>query len=618
MKARWDMRKLGGVTLAALACGGGAVATGGALALLGTQRPWFPWLIVVGVQAPLCLLCGLAFQALDRRARQRQADQEKGRELRRAQAQAQLLDKAQDAIWVMDLDGYASYWNGSAERLYGWNVADVLHHDLKKCLGSLDHDAARVAREAVLKVGRWTGELSHQTKAGATVLVQSRWSLVLDGLGDPKSIVVFETDITSQKKLEGQFHRAQRLESIGALAGGIAHDLNNVLSPILMGVDLLQTRVRDELCQKMLRTMSASARRGADMAKQVLTFAHGQEGERMVLQLSHLIRELSASARQTFPPSIKIQTRLGDRLWPILGDPTQLHQVILNLCLHARDAMPAGGELLIEATNVRLAEADAKRLLGAKPIDYVKLSVTDHGAGLPPEVIDKIFEPFFTIKSGGRGTGLGLSTAFSIVKGHWGLVDVHSEIGKGTTFHVYLPAAQNTALAAATAPRHEYFMGKNELILLVDDEAGITEIAASVLTNYDFRVLTANTGMEAVALCTAQQEHIDLALVDMMMPGMDGPATVRALRKLQPDLRVVMITGLHEGEKTNARFGNEPVTFLIKPFSLEQLTDAVKHALARPARPATTEPGAERADASLAEEHESAPQPTGRGPGHPV
>lgn len=578
----FGLARLKPLAATAVAGAGTVAVVAAAAALLEGQRLWFPWLIVVAVQAPLCLAGRFGFHSVARRTQRRELERERARDHRQAREQAELLEKAQDAAWVVDLDGYASYWNPSAERLYGWPAAEVLHHDLKKLLLPPDHEQAREAREAVLKAGRWAGELSLKTKAGATVIVQSRWSLVLDGLGNPKSVLVIDTDVTHQKKLEGQFLQAQRLESIGALAGGIAHDLNNVLSPILMGVDLLQTRVHDELCQKMLRTMSASAKRGADMARQVMTFAHGQEGERMELQISHLIRELSESAQGMVPASIKIQTRVGDQLWPILGDPTQLRQVILNLCLNARDAMPDGGVLLIEARNVRLTEADAKRLLGAKPIDYVMLSVSDSGAGLPPEVMDKIFEPFFTIKTGSRGAGLGLSTAFSIVKGHWGLVDVNSELGKGTTFNVYLPAARNAGVASAGATPPERLMGKNELILLVDDEVGITEIAASVLSNYDYRVMTANTGMEAIALCTAQREHIDLALVDMMMPELDGPATIRALRKLQPDLRFVMITGLHEGEKTNARFGDEPVTFLIKPFSIEQLTETVKTALASP------------------------------------
>src|SRR5207237_5037035 len=305
---------------------------------------------------------------------------------------------------------------------------------------------------------------------------QSRWTLVRDSEGRPKSVFVINTDVTEQKNLETQFLRTQRMESIGTLAGGIAHDLNNVLSPILMGVELMKVKIKDEHSQQLLTTMAASARRGSDMVKQVLTFARGHVGERSVLQISYLIREMQKIVKETFPKAIDFNTEIED-LWPILGDATQIHQIILNLWVNASDAMPDGGSIIVRAKNVTLSQAEAAKFAGAKPINYVLLSTTDTGTGIPPAIIDKIFEPFFTTKEIGKGTGLGLSTVISIVKSHGGFVDLKTDVGKGSSFNVYLPAAELAATSAASSTPSEQLLGKGETIMIVDDEPAALDVA---------------------------------------------------------------------------------------------------------------------------------------------
>lgn len=543
-------------------------------------RIWFPWLIIVAVQIPGAWAGCVAFKSVDWYVQRRRLEEERSRNYLRIREQAELLDKARDAIIVNDLNWRVRFWNHSAEDLYGWTAAEVLGQPLTAQLLCLDDPPFREAVTKVLETGDWSGELRHKTKSGAELTIQCHWSLVRDDAGRPKSILAINSDVTEQKQLETQFLRAQRMESLGTLAGGIAHDLNNVLTPIVMGTELLLDVLNEPLAQKTLKTMASSAKRGADMVKQVLTFARGTEGEKMILQLTHLIKEMQKIAKETFPKSIEIRTSLDQELALVLGDATQIHQVLLNLCVNARDAMPDGGSITLSARNMTLGEAEVQRLLGAKPIPYVLLQVTDTGSGIPPEILDRIFEPFFTTKEQGKGTGLGLSTVNSIVKGHGGVLEVNSKVGTGTTFNIYLPAADPSGRAALDQKPRERLLGNNELILLIDDESALVEVAACALTSCGYRVLTAESGVRARDLCAAQDSTIDLAVVDMMMPRLDGPATIRALKELQPDLRFIVATGLNEGDKTRARFDEQPVTILSKPFSLDQLREAVQDALA--------------------------------------
>ena len=388
------------------------------------------------------------------------------------QEQAALLDVATDAILVQDLNNRILYWNQGAERLYGWKADDVLGKNASELLYK-DSLQLEEAQKAVVLQAEWYGELHKVTRTGKEIIVESCWTLVRDEQGGAKSILTADTDITDKKQFEAQFLRAQRLESIGTLASGIAHDLNNILTPILMSVQLLRMKIPDEPSQRLLKILEANAKRGAALVKQVLSFARGVEGKRITLQVRHLILEIKQITTETFPKSIEISTNIPQNLWTVCGDATQLHQVLMNLCVNARDAMPNGGRLNICAENLLVDQNYARINLAARVGSYIVISVTDTGMGVSPEILSKIFEPFFTTKEVGKGTGLGLSTVIGIIKSHKGFVNVYSEVGKGTQFKVYLPAVSGSQQQAEDS---ELLIGHQEAILVVDDEAPILEI----------------------------------------------------------------------------------------------------------------------------------------------
>jgi two-component system cell cycle sensor histidine kinase/response regulator CckA len=372
---------------------------------------------------------------------------ERRRMEQRLREQAELLDRARDAICLNDMQQNILYWNKSAERLYGWNSHEALGKNANDLLFQDDLTAPAEALRSLIRNGEWMGELHQVTKNGKQIIVESRWTLLRDSAGKPESILVINTDITERKQIEAQFLRTQRLEGIGALAGGIAHDLNNALAPVVMGVELIRRDVKTEEGQRHLDLMAAGTRRAVDMVRQILTFSRGVSGQHVSLRLRPLIDEMMQFATKTFPRSIRIQTSVADGLPSVIGNSTQLHQVLLNLCVNARDAMPDGGQLAIDAAMVELDAAALPRNGGFAPGSYVLLKVTDTGHGIPQEIQQKIFEPFFTTKELGKGSGLGLSTVMGIVKTHNGFLEVESESDKGTAFKIFLPSKSAKAVA---------------------------------------------------------------------------------------------------------------------------------------------------------------------------
>jgi len=346
------------------------------------------------------------------------------------QEQAALLDVATDAILVQDLNNRILYWNQGAERLYGWKADEAKGLNVLELLYKDSPHREDVLVSVTLK-GSWQGELHQITKSGKQIIVSSRWTLVRDQAEQPTSILTVNTDITANKQLEAQFLRAQRLESIGTLASGISHDLNNVLTPILLSAQLLQMLHKDQQSQRLLQLQETNAKRGAALVKQVLAFARGVEGERTILQPRHLISEIQQIVKQTFPKSIELYTDISPELWTVFGDATQLHQVLMNLVVNARDAMPNGGILRLVAENLVIDQNYAQMNLDAQVGSYVVITVSDTGTGIPINILPQIFEPFFTTKEVGNGTGLGLSTVIGIIKSHSGFVNVYSEVGKG-------------------------------------------------------------------------------------------------------------------------------------------------------------------------------------------
>ena len=496
----------------------------------------------------------------------------------RLRKQAALLDVASDAIHVRTLDNTVIFWNTAAEQLYGWSRAEALGRKITE-LGDVDHVAFEAAHAVLLAQGSWSGELKKISKAGKESSVFCSWTLSRDERGQPKEILAINTDITERLKTERLALRSQRLEALGTLAGGVAHDLNNALAPIMMSVALLQTEYPDG--SEILETIQASVQRAADMVRQLLSFAKGAEGQRVVIEPSLLLKEMKGIIKSTFPKNIQVEVRYDNTtLTPVLGDPTQLHQVLLNLCVNARDAMPQGGKLTLEAENRELDAVYAGSMLGAKPGQYVVLRVGDTGTGIPPKTLDRIFEPFFTTKGPDKGTGLGLSTAMGIVKGHGGFLHVYSQPGHGSTFSVYLPADHTGTVAEPMVKPAEEFLGQGETILLVDDEAAVRKIGRAVLEKLNFKPLTAVDGADGLVQAVTHQAELRAVIVDEHMPLMDGLDFVRALRRLLPELPVVVASGRLD-EATYEEFKTLGVTLrLDKPFTEAMLADALKNLLA--------------------------------------
>jgi len=385
--------------------------------------------------------------------------------------------------------------------------------------------------------------------------------------GTVEALEGFITDITEKKDLEAQFLRSQRMESIGTLASGIAHDLNNVLAPITMSIAMLRGKITDPSGLKWLQTIDASAVRAAGIVRQVLSFGRGVEGERVPVQPRHIVNEIVKIARETFPRSLTISTAIPKDLWAINADPTQLHQVLLNLSVNARDAMEDGGTLTVTAENVTLDEHYARLHIDARPGRYVALAVADTGTGIPRGILEKIFDPFFTTKPPGRGTGLGLSTVQAIVRGHGGFMNVYTEEGRGSSFRVYLPVCDLEGIAHSRAPQGALPAGRGESVMVVDDEPSIREITRGMLESNGYRVLTASDGAEALALYRIRKREIAAVIIDLMMPGMDGSTAIRALRKMDPGVCIIASSGFGAEATATAAAALGAALFLQKPYS---------------------------------------------------
>jgi PAS domain S-box-containing protein len=494
--------------------------------------------------------------------------------------QAALLDHAQDAIIVRDLAGRVLYWNKSAERISGWSATEALGKDICELLykDNLSHYAA--AMGALTEKGEWVGELRQRTKDGGEIIAECHWTLVPGDTGKPVSVFAINTDITEKKKLEAQFLRAQRMESVGTLASGIAHNLGNLLSPILLSVQLLKRKFTDEESQHMLAILQINAERAGEMIRQVLEFARGIQGERIELQPTHVMKEVASILESTLPKSIDVGVSISGDLLPVVGDANQLHQVLMNLCINARDAMPEGGSLTIGGENTYIDENYARMQLEAKPGQYVVISVADTGVGIPADVLGRIFEPFFTTKELGKGTGLGLPSIRAIVKGHDGFINVYSEVGKGTEFRIYIPAATTPEAKSVEGGQPAVPVGHGELILVVDDELPILEVARKTLEENGYKVLIASDGAEALARYAEHRKEVDAVLIDMVMPYLDGAATIRALRKLNPDVKIIASSGLAANDKLFEDADVGVRTFLSKPYSAEKLLRALSEILA--------------------------------------
>lgn len=490
-----------------------------------------------------------------------------------------IIENVSDVIVIVDRDGTVRYQSPSVARVLGFQPAEFAG---TKLLQYIHPEDVALLREALSRGAAGGGG---QPLLECRVHHRNGSWRVLEGVPNDLThdwavhgIVFTFRDVTERKRQETERHRAQRLESLGSLASGIAHDLNNLLTPILIAADVLLEEPGEGDQRTLLEGLQVSARRAADVVEQILSFARGIEGVRVQVAPADLLRELERLLRFSLPKSIQRQVSAPKALWPIHGDATQLLQVLVNLCVNARDAMPAGGRLTIDAENVVLREHDLGGRTGLAPGPFVHLRVTDSGTGIPLEICERIFEPFYTTKQGASGTGLGLSTSLSIIEGHGGFVRVYSEPGRGARFSIYVPAAPTPESELAARDAHALPRGAGELVLVVDDEISIREVIGEILEGYGYRTLLACCGGEAIAIQRQHPVRIDLALVDMSMPLMDGPATIRALRATDPDLRVVAQGGLL-GNGGDELAAGEVEGFLEKPFTTEHLLQTVAEVL---------------------------------------
>jgi len=498
--------------------------------------------------------------------------------------QSAALEAATNAIVITDTKGLIEWANPAFTAYTGYSVSEARGNN-PRLLKSGKHDDKfyRNLWETVLAGKVWCGEIVNRRKDGSLYTEEMTITPIRDNKGKIEHFIAVKHDITERKKLEVQFIRAQRMESIGTLASGIAHDLNNILAPIVMSIDLLKSEANDPKTKTLLNTIATSAQRGAEVIRQILTFARGIEGERIEIQLKHLLKEMGNIIQETFPKNIQLELSTPNDTWMIVGDPTQIHQILLNLCINARDAMPNGGSLRIGVENAVIDEPYATLHLDARPGHYVQISVTDSGTGMTPDVIDKIFDPFFTTKTLTKGTGLGLSTVMGIVKSHKGFIQVYSEPGKGTTFKVYLPAMRSpleermkqTQLVGPP-------QGNDEMVLVVDDEDSILTITSQTLQNFGYRVLTAKNGVEAVAVYRQHRDEIAVVLTDMAMPLMGGLIMIHDLMRINPEIKVIAASGLQGNVDLEQASALGVKHFLTKPYTGGTLLKTLRTILEEP------------------------------------
>ena len=498
-----------------------------------------------------------------------------------------LVEKLPDVIYEFDAKtGNITFLNLEFEKVTGWSRAEwigkpftkLLHPEdipravatfKKTCRGKTTsrHELRILCKQGHYAIGEFTG------------IPQIHEGKVIGELGIAR-------DITARKEMEEHLLRNQRLESIGSLAGGIAHDLNNILGPIIMSASMLGEDLPKETARELVLTIQEAAQRGADIVNQVLTFARGAKGEQKILEPRTLISQVERFLKETLPKTIDFKVTLPEGLWNITGNMTQLQQVFLNLCVNARDAMPAGGKLSLSVKNFEVCQNFASRVPDAKLGRYVKINVTDSGCGIPREILQKIFDPFFTTKAPDKGTGLGLSTVLGIVKSHGAFMLIDSKVGKGSKFSVYFPATVKSQTPSSLHKEAPIPPGKGELILIVDDETSICKMARTILIKTGYTTLLASDGKEALELFEKHGANIKSVLTDLAMPCMDGLALTRALKAIRPSLPVIASTGQASEQRYNELKSLNCVSFLSKPYSAHQLLSAIHHALNGTPQPA--------------------------------
>jgi PAS domain S-box-containing protein len=497
--------------------------------------------------------------------------------LRYAYEQRLIAENIRDLIGMLDQQGRYLYASPSYQHVLGYSPAtllgatmfDFVHpDDLAGARELWARAAANETIQATLRTRHADGSWRWLEIAGTVIVRQ----------GAP-SVVMVSRDVTERRRLEAELLQSQKMETVGRLAGGVAHDFNNLLTAITGYADLALAAVApDDAVREDLDAILKAAERAANLTRQLLTFARKQVIEVRVINLNDLILELNNLLRRLIGEDIELEIRLTPDLWPLKVDPSQIEQVLVNLAVNARDAMPGGGMLTIETANVELVRSEAQHVdIINGP--YVLLAVSDTGIGIDPRVRDHIFEPFFTTKGPGQGTGLGLAMCYGIISQHGGYIWPYSEAGRGTTFKIYLPRAQSAATAnqpsrdVAGSPRG------TEVILLAEDEDAVRTLAARMLRKLGYTVLEAADGEMALRVARAHSGPIDLLLTDVVMPRMGGPQLHEQLASLYPGIRVLYMSGYTDNALINQGRLEEGVDLLPKPFAPLTLARKVRAAL---------------------------------------
>ena len=494
-----------------------------------------------------------------------------------------LAENSPDIIYTLDAIGAFAYVNTAWQNILGYSNTEVLGKYF------VDYAEPQNAREYVRifkkitqdkeTVRRHDGTLIH--KDGTLRLFSMSGAPNLDAEGNVIGMVGLCKDITTQHKLETELQHTKRIEAVGTLTGGISHDFNNILQAIMGYTQLLLSRrLEDVERDRYLELIIRSVERGSDLVRQLLTFSRKAESRLRPVDLNHEIVQVLQMLERTIPRMISIESRLADDIWPVLADPTQMEQILMNLGINARDAMPEGGRLVVETKNVRLGRSFVQTHLGSKPGKYVLLRVWDTGLGMDEETLDHIFEPFFTTKSFGEGTGLGLSTVYGIVKSHGGYIACESEPGGGAVFSIYLPVYEARADRSVTEEAEPAEIpGGNECILLVDDEPAILDVGQNYLCDFGYRTLAAKNGEEAVKVFEAEGDRIDLVILDLSMPGMGGHKCLTHLKKIDSGVKVLIASGYSAAGQAKEAIRAGAAGFIPKPYRLTDLVAKVREML---------------------------------------
>lgn len=497
---------------------------------------------------------------------------------------ALLLDNATDAILVKSEEGEILYWNKGAENLYGWPRDEVLGKELSGVIKYSINDIRNVV-EGVESSGQWFGEMVTRKRDGKQITTYTRWSRI-DEFEDSKNpVLIISSDISEMKELEERLKRIQKLENLGLLSSEIAHDLNNVIQPILMSTDILSESVNDPKLQKITDMIRQSARRGSELVQQILTFSKGLKSKKTFVDTEDVISEVVGISQRTFPEGITVEYESDGNINSIFGVRTQIDQVLMNLIVNARDAVRNNGHIKVKAENYQPSGEFTSKHRTDGGTQFVRLTVEDNGSGISPEIMQKIYEPFFTTKSSESGNGIGLSTCRRIVEEHEGIIEVQSEPGKGTEFSVYLPSSPGVAEESVTDDIQDEHNGHGQCVLVADDELFVRELLKNVLESANYSVLTADNGEEVLSMLSGDGElgnSVRAVITDLEMPNLNGEELVRRLKSMNSNIKVIVISGstdLDQYERLRNDSNCYVDSFILKPFSNQKLLNSLRQVI---------------------------------------